>query len=152
MKGIPGLDNSPASLRAILTQWHVLALSVITTKDFDESWSDFQTAWLAAKIPFRATTVQAAFQIAGREPPRAIDGNAGLGVLAAMCKCLGEASGDGSFFLAVNTVVTLFSISKTTAWRWLKSLRFHRVIQLVSNGNLKDRQASTWLYIGEARS
>jgi hypothetical protein len=147
LRSIAGLDDSPSSLRFIFETWHRLALPVIRTKEFDESWGDFQIAWRRLKVPARATTVQLAYQ-AALSRPLAIDGSADLGALAAMCKTLSSGSNDGRFFLAVGTVATLFGISKTTAWRRLQSLEFLQVIQLISKGKLQDRRASTWLYIG----
>jgi hypothetical protein len=92
LKGMVGLDTSPAMLKAIVAEWHRRALPVITTKDFAETWSDFQIAWLAVKAPHGAT-VHAAYDAARRAPQAYIDGNAELGVLAAFCRNLSEASG-----------------------------------------------------------
>ena len=33
-------------------QWHRLALSKISTKDFPATWADFQFAWEEAKYPW----------------------------------------------------------------------------------------------------
>jgi hypothetical protein len=148
LKSIEDLDTSPPSLRSVFENWHQKALSVIRTKDFEESWSDFQIAWRRLRVPLKVTTVRMAFQAALAGPATFVDGSADLGALAALCKFLSTASQDGRFFLAVGTVATLFCISKTTAWRRLQSLEFDQIIQLVSKGSLKDRQASTWLYIG----
>jgi hypothetical protein len=147
LKSINGLDTSPSSLLANFASWHEQALPFIRTKEFDESWLDFQIAWRRLKAPLRATTVQAAYE-AALAAPMELHGNVALGTLAGLCRQLGLGSQDGRFFLAVGTVATLFGVSRTTAWRWLQSLQFSQIIQLVSKGKLEDRRASTWLYIG----
>jgi hypothetical protein len=143
LRGIAGLNTSPALLRAIVTEWYRLALPFIRTKDFAETWSDFQTAWLAVKTPY-GTTVQAAYEAARRAPQGCIDDNADLGVLAAMCRNLSAAAGGRSFYLACRTVEKLFGVSRMTAWRWLNTLQFYGVIEPVKKGTLKDPQATEW--------
>src|SRR5262249_6565198 len=51
LKAMAGLDTSPAMLRGIVKEWHRRALPVIRTKDFVETWTDFQTAWLNVRTP-----------------------------------------------------------------------------------------------------
>lgn len=146
LKGIANLDTSPAALKAIVAEWHRLALPVINTKPFGETRSDFQVAWQRVKRP-HGTTVRAAFDAARRKPLAPIDDSDGLGVLAALCRNLGATC--GAFYLSCRTVEELFGVPRMTAWRWLQAIQFHGVIEPVSTGTLKDRQASTWAYTGE---
>jgi hypothetical protein len=145
LKGILGLDTSPAMLKAIVTEWHRQALPVITTKDFAETWSDFQVAWLRVKVPHGAA-VTAAYKAASRAPQPPIDDNPDLGILDGLCSNLG--AGGRPFFLAARAVETLFGVPRMTAWRWLQTLAFYGAIELVETGTLKDRQAKTWRYVG----
>ena len=145
LKGIAGLDTSPAMLKAIITEWHRRALPVITTKDFAETWSDFQTAWLAVKTP-HGTTVQAAYQ-AARRAPLQLDDNEDLGILAALCRNLSAAVGGKPFYLSCRMVEKLFGVSRMTAWRSLKALQFYGKIECVKKGTLKNHQATTWRFI-----
>jgi primase-polymerase (primpol)-like protein len=47
-----GLIGSPMkNLKPLVRQWHTLALPVIGTKPFDDSWADFLRAWQKANIP-----------------------------------------------------------------------------------------------------
>ena len=117
LKGIAGLHTSPMSLEAIVVEWHRRALSVIRTKDFAETWSDFQIAWQRVRRP-NGTSVSAAYKAARRSIMRSIDGSEDLGVLAAMCQLLGEAAGGGRFYLSCRTVSELFGVGRMTAWRW----------------------------------
>jgi hypothetical protein len=128
-------------LKAVVTLWHARALPVIRTKEFEETWHDFETAWLAAKRP-HGIAVHVAFQAAQRAPLGPIDDNADLGVLASLCRYL--AGADGRFYLACRTVEALFGVSRMTAWRWLKALQFCGVIELLTKGTLKAHRASEW--------
>jgi hypothetical protein len=144
LKGIPGL--SPAALKAVVSEWHRQALSAIRTKPFAETWQDFQIAWLAVKVPHGAA-VMAAYEDARRSPLPPIDDCAELGILAALCRYL---AGEGKeFFLSCRTIEDLFSIGRMTAWRWLQTLRFYRVIEPAKIGTLKDRHATEYRYVAE---
>ncbi len=145
LKAIPGLDASPASLKRIVTDWHRQALPFVATKDFGETWTDFQSIWLRVKVPY-GVAVTAAYQSARRSSPPPIDDCADLGVLAAMCSKLGTHG--QPFYLACRTLEKLFGVSAMTACRWFKSLEFYGVIERVRTGTLTDRQATTWRYIG----
>jgi hypothetical protein len=143
LKGITGME--PQSLKPIVVEWHRRALPAITTKDFGETWSDFQVAWQRVKNP-HGTRVDAAYAFARQAPRTFIDGNNDLGALAAMCKFLSEAANEGTFFLACRTVERLFRVPRMTAWRWLQSLQFYGIIEAQETGRLKNRQATTWRY------
>jgi hypothetical protein len=144
LKGIPGLDTSPAMLRAIVTEWHRRALPVITTKEFGETWSDFQIAWLTVKN-LHGTSLRAAFEAARRAPSQPIDDNPDLGILAAMCRNL-SAGGSQRFYLSCRTVEELFKVGRMTAWRWLQSFQFYGILEPVEKGSKEGRQATVWLY------
>jgi hypothetical protein len=146
LKGLPDLDTSPAALKVIVSAWFRRALPAIRTKDFAETWSDFQTAWLRVKVP-HGTAVLSAYEAARRTPGPPIDGNPDLGVLAALCRNLGLA-GRGTFYLSCRTVEELFGVARMTAWRWLQSLHFYGIIEPVKTGTLKGHRATTWRYTG----
>jgi hypothetical protein len=145
LKGIAGLDTSPVMLKAIVIEWHRRALPVIRTKEFAETWTDFQIAWLRVRKP-HGTTIHAAYEAACRAPERDIDDNPNVGVLAAMCRILGKATSDRRFYLSCRTIEELFGVGRMTAWRLLQALQFYGVIELIENGTLKERQATTWRY------
>jgi hypothetical protein len=145
LKSISDLDTSPEALKAVVFEWHRRALPFIRTKAFAETWSDFQTAWLAVKAPHR-TALHFAYAAARRLPHTPIDDCAELGVLAALCWHL-SASGARPFFLACSSVKELLGVSRMTAWRWLRSLQFYGLIEPIETGTLKGRQATTWRYI-----
>jgi Bifunctional DNA primase/polymerase, N-terminal len=144
LKSIPGLDTSPAMLRAVVVMWFERALPVIRTKELQESWADFQLAWVRARPHGAALT--AAYDAARRRPLPPVDGDGEVGVLAALCRNLGGAS--RQFFLSCRAVEALFGVGRMTAWRWLVALQFHGVIEEVEKGKNKNRQATVWRYKG----
>jgi hypothetical protein len=147
---LKALRLAPAALRDVVAEWHRRALSAIRTKDFAETWADFQRAWLGVKVP-HGTAAHAAYEAALAAPLPPIDGDPALGVLAAVCHNL--AGPGGQFFLGVNTVAELFGVPRTTAWRWLQSLQFFGVLRLATKGSKTGRRASEYQVIapeGEA--
>jgi len=146
LKAIAGLEME--MLGSIVTEWHRQALPVISTKEFAETWSDFQIAWRRVRKP-HGTTVHAAFAAAGNAPRKCIDGDTNLGTLAVMCQILSNTSGGGQFFLSCRTVEVLFGVSRMAAWRWLEALQFHGIIESITKGTLKNRQATTWRFTGK---
>jgi hypothetical protein len=149
LKAIPDLDSSPAMLKVIVSLWHQRALPVIRTKDFGETWSDFQIAWMNVKVPY-GTALKTAFEAARRAPLAALDDNANLGVLAALCQRLSLAVQGKSFFLSCRTVAKLFNVYPMMALRWFKALQFHGLIAEVEKGCLKGHQATTWVWKGDS--
>jgi Bifunctional DNA primase/polymerase, N-terminal len=145
---LKGIGLEVTTLKPLVIEWHRRALPVITTKDFGETWSDFQIAWQRVRKPF-GTTVDAAFAGARQAPRTLIDENTELGVLATMCRILSEAARGESFFLSARTVKRLFGISRMSAWRWLESLQFYGFIVAVKKGTLRGRQATVWRYTGK---
>jgi hypothetical protein len=148
LKAIDGLDDLEI-LEAVVRQWHQQALPFIRTRHFSTSWDDFETAWLNVKTPFGVGIAQA-FELARRQPLPPIRGSPYLGILAALCRNLG---GDGrTFFLSQYTVAALFKVAPMTGWRWLKTLRFYKVIERVKRGSLTAEPgglASEYRFIGQ---
>jgi len=150
LKALPNLDTSPAALKAIVTEWHRQALPLIRTKDFGETWSDFQIAWIRVKMPW-STSVTQAFTAASSRPLAPIDGNEQLGLLAALCRELQRLAGDQPFFLSCRKIASQFGINHVTAWRWLGALEFHGVIKAGKKGIMRGRLATEWRYTNKER-
>jgi hypothetical protein len=148
LKAIPGLDDSLEFLKMVVRKWHSQSPPAIHTQPFQDSWLDFQTAWVRVVRPY-GSVLQSAFQAACRDPLLPIDGTSELGKLAALCRNLSVATGGGSFFLSCRSVEQLFGVSRMTAWRWLGQLVFVGVIKAVQKGSKRSRRATTWIFIGE---
>ncbi len=153
LKAIPALaDAEPKNLKQYVCQWHRLALSVIGTKPFEETWIDFLRAWPRVKFPKGSKPIGLALHKAKEsEPPScALEyEQPKLRILVALCRELQRGVGDGVFFLSCHTAARLFDLNPTTAWRWLFLLRSDGVLQLVKRGTQKGRRASRYRYLRE---
>jgi hypothetical protein len=69
-------DATPEELRPVVLEWHRLALPVIRTKGFGESWADFVTAWNRIRRP-AGQSFAAAIASAETAAPPAIVGQHG---------------------------------------------------------------------------
>jgi len=156
LKSAPQYSQAdPILLRPVVQEWHRRALPYIKTKDFEETWIDFLQAW--PKIKFKkgegpmAQIFSRAFQV---EPPKvALDKyptNPQLQLLAALCRELQTAAGDGPFFLGTRTAGRLLGVDHWKAWRWLFLLQTEGVIREVTKGGTAEnpRKASRYRYIG----
>lgn len=152
---------TPAQLRPLMLEWHRQALPIIRTKDFQESWQDFQVAWMKVKKPYVAAVLSAAFASAAALPEPPIDGRLELGLLAAACREL-HCNGGTPFYLSARAaakhlgMVMGESVSAMTAWRWLEALQFFGVIASDEIGSLSrisekagsPMTATTWHFLG----
>jgi hypothetical protein len=143
-------NAEPARLRAIVRQWHGLALPFIRTKGFSESWTDFIGAWECVKRSAGQSFKSAADAAnAGGVPALCddlgYDGN--LRRLAALCWQLQLQWGDRPFPLGCRTAGDFLGISKTEAHRMLRALDFDGVLQRVKKGTKASGKASEWRFL-----
>jgi hypothetical protein len=148
LKALPHLaDASPAALRGVVRQWHELALPVIRTKPFEESWIDFMDGWERVKYPAGAGPLDVLWSKALAEPlPTEALGYEQEPVrqLVALCHQLQRHAGQGTFFLACRTAGELLHVHYKTAWRWLQLLEIDRVLHRISTGTLASHRANEW--------
>jgi hypothetical protein len=144
-------ESKPAELKLFVQEWHRRALPVIATKAFDVTWDDFKTAWVNVQYT-HPSVIAAAFAAAYSTPEPPIDGRTELGVLVAVCRELQRLASDKPFFLSCRSIAEFMGIGRMTASRWLKDLQFFRVLHPCDKGRLRDRQASTWRYIGKGHA
>jgi hypothetical protein len=147
LKGIPDLDDSPAALKEIVAEWFRRAQPEVGM-NFHDLWERFQGAWVRVRVPY-VDVVGNAFDVACCAPHRSIDGKTELGILAALCWNLSQATGGKPFFLSCRKVGELFDVSRMTASRWFEQLQFHKVIALVRKGSKRGHQATTWRYVAD---
>src|SRR5262249_35906314 len=140
-------DAKSVELRLIVQKWHSLALSVIRTKDFSTTWTDFVTAWQNIKRPagmaFQAALV-AAEHIELTGVAASYDGD--LRRLAQVCVAL-QAQTSGTFFLGCRQAKAI-GIERMAACRLFRVLRFDGVLELVRKGSKASGRASEWLFVG----
>lgn len=149
-------------LKPILKEWHRLALPVITTKPFEETWLDFVTAWNNVQYPRgQEPIMQLLEQVEVIDMPEAAqDYEQGeIFGLIAICRELQRLAGDGPFFLGCRTAGRLLGVGHDTAARWLKLLVLDEILKEDEKGGLKEVEkggkprweykASRYRYIAE---
>jgi hypothetical protein len=151
LKAIPALaDTDVESLRQYVEWWHELALPVIATKEWEETWYDFRNAWESVQYPAGEGPIAIIYERAmSRKPPKcaAMYQQAPLKGLVALCRELQRTAGDEPFFLAGRVAAEQIGVDHKTAARWLKMLGMDRVLELAKRGTR--HQASEYRYRGD---
>jgi hypothetical protein len=125
-------------LRAIVAQWHELALPVIGTKDFSVTLTDFFNGWDKVRQPHGATMQSILEKIDLRTTLPA--GIAGLGYgtggnhLVRVCAALQAHHGDEPFFISARQAGEVLGIHYTDASKMLVALVRDGVLKLISKG------------------
>lgn len=152
LRGIPGLASAdPNDLKPIVRRWHSLALPIITTKPFEETWIDFLKAWPRVHTPLRFNLMEdvmtAAKACCADNVPYETPG---LRLLVRFCQELQRQVGDQPFFLACRTAGRLLEIDPTTASRWLFLLEHDGWIRMVQKGGtvVAPRRATRYRFVG----
>jgi hypothetical protein len=153
LKALPHLaDADLTDLKPIVRRWHQLALPVIRTKPFEETWLDFADGWQRVKYPAGAGPLEMLWRqaLAEAPPSAALDyEQAGVRNLVAFCRQLQRQAGQGAFFLACRTAGTLLGVHYRTAWSWLQLLEIDGVLHRVTTGSKVTKRANEYRYILE---
>jgi hypothetical protein len=157
LKAVPSLEEASAGqLRPIVERWHQLALPVIGTKPFLDTWTDFVPAWTRVKVPAGKGALDIAFQRAQtRLPsPKAIElyREGPIVLLASICRELQHIAGDGDFFLDCRNAGRLIGVNHTTAWRYLSVLCADGILEARQRGSQATGQASRFRFINTGES
>jgi hypothetical protein len=148
LKALLRLKDAPAAdLKPIVQRWHQLALPVIRTKPFEETWLDFVEGWQRVKFPAGTGPLEALWSKALAEalPPAAmVYEQEGVRRLVALCNQLQRAAGQATFFLACRTAGALLGVDHTTAWRWLRLLEVDGVLRRISTGSTRTHRANEY--------
>ncbi len=151
LKALPHLaDVDTLALRSVVQQWHRLAVPVIRTQAFEESWIDFLQAWERVRFPAGTSPLDLALQQARQTSPpvKALRfEHAGIRLLVALCWQLHLAAAGGTWFLGCRTVGKLLGVDHSTAWRWLYLLEAEGVLARVSTGSKAAKKASEFRYV-----
>jgi hypothetical protein len=144
---VPGKD-----LRPYVQFWHKLALPVIGTKPFEETWIDFLKGWPRVKFPKgRHPIAEALANAIAAELPEAaiVYEQEPLRLLVSLCRELQRAAGDSFFFLSCRTAARFLGVHFKTTNRWLFLLVEEEVLALVSRGTASTMRASRYRYIAD---
>ena len=125
-------------LRAIVASWHAQSLSVIGTKDFAVTWTDFLNGWEKVRQPHGAIMQSVLQTIDPRAPLPA--GIVGLGYgtscnqLVRVCAALQAHQGDEPFFISARKAGEVLGIHFADASKMLAALVHDGVLKLVTKG------------------
>jgi hypothetical protein len=138
LKAIPSLANAEAAtLRPIVRQWFEAALPNIGTKEFDETWADFCTAWENVKFPAGQEPIHQIYKQAIAKPlPQAAElyETASLRNLVGLCNELQQVAGPEPFYLGCRTAGEVLGINHVLANKWLRQLERDNVLEVTKRG------------------
>lgn len=143
--------NAPTSaqLKPMVREWHRLALPVIGTKAFDETWADFLHAYDRARHPLAGDAIGLALEKAkSGNLPREADrfDSADTRLLVGLCWHLSRDSA-GRFFLSSHTAAKAIGIPQAQVFRRLRMLCVEGIIGVVEIGN--EHKATRYVWAGE---
>lgn len=142
-----GLAEHPLrDLRPLVKQWHGLAIKVIRTKAFDETWEDFVHAWRRARLPL-GDVIHLAWQKATSRPlpEEALEYETDMvRHLVALCKVMGALSGSGDFFLSSHYAGRLLNVSHRKVLRKLQMIEADELIETRKKGNAHRATRYRW--------
>jgi hypothetical protein len=125
-------------LRAIVTNWHAQCLSVIGTKDFAVTWTDFLNGWEKVRQPHGAIMQSVLETIDARAHLPAGIMALGYGTagnqLVRVCAALQSHQGDEPFFISARQAGEVLGIHFTDASKIMAALVRDGVLKLVSKG------------------
>jgi hypothetical protein len=151
-------NAAPDELRRIVSRWHRLALSKITTKSFPITWGEFLTAWKNVRIPHGSHFDQIVKKSISSPPPVEAanygeDPNMtnNMTKLLSLCYQLHKHHNGGSWPLACRIIELNLSIKRTEANTLLGALMFDGIIERVKSGSYRDRQAAEYRWLGREK-
>lgn len=125
VKGIAP-ELSKVDRRDCVDQWHRQFLDVIATKEFAESFSDFETAWRKVKHPYGETLARAIHKMHEFEPPDVItEMGKNASKLFRLCMSLSAVHAPEPFFVSCRVAAGITSCNEATVSR-----RFDDFIEL----------------------
>lgn len=142
-------DASREELRAIVAEWHRLALPFIGTKDFATTWTDFTRGLEKVRQP-HGETMQAILETVDHSMPMP-DRITALGYgdathrLIRICEALQKHAGENPFFLSARQAGELIGMHFTDASKVLYALVADGVLILIKRG--AGKQASRYRYV-----
>ncbi len=155
LKAVASFSDADAKdLKPHVKQWHQLALPVIGTRPFEETWIDFLRAWPRVKFPKGSEPIARILERALSEAiPREAAGyeQTDLKLLVSLCRELQRTAGSGPFYLSCRTAGRLLEKQHTTIWRWLFLLENDGLLEVVHRGSQRTRKATRYRYLGNLK-
>jgi hypothetical protein len=132
-------DTPPAEWVSVVLCWWWLAMPVIGTKTWDETWRDFRRAWNSGRLPISESRP---FQLMAAAAAQSMDPR--LKIVNAV-EALSESLG-GTCHLSVRTAANVAGVSKSHAARLLTDLVHDEVLELVKPGTQSSRKRQAAVY------
>jgi len=133
--------------KPFVLQWHTLALDVIETKPFTQSWSEFVDLWgrVTTSLSGGSVELAAARARAGELPDvaSAYD-DAGVRLLVGVCWHLARAGIEGRFYVSSHQAAQLVDVAQPTAFRHLKMLVADGLLVTTEQGNRHRANRYRW--------
>ncbi len=152
LKAFPELaDAQPADLRDYVKQWHALALPVIGTKPFEDTWIEFIRGWKRVKFPKgQEPMMQIVCRASANPPPPESDmyDAPSTRKLLAICRELARSSSTGIFYLSVRTAGRLIDVSHMQASRLFEMMQVDGLLAVIELGSNKTQKATRFRYLG----
>lgn len=127
--------------KAVVLTWKQMFNDQMATKDFGESWLDFEHAWSRVKYPLGESLSGAIEKMSEFEVPDSVaEYGTGLGRLYQLSRALAALSKDGVFFVALRPVGAALGVDHSTLSRQLNRLIEDGVLTVVS-GSVVNRAA-----------
>jgi hypothetical protein len=135
-------------LKAIVRQWFDLALPVIGSKEWAESWEDFVGAWGSVRHPMGSKWAEVV-QAAEMNDVDTYDHDGAAARIMRLCATLQMLHGPGkSWPLSCRLAGEFAKVTRERAARILKMLAFEGVIELVTPGGTKgSKRAAEYRYL-----
>jgi hypothetical protein len=140
-------STNAETLRSLVTRWYQAALPNIRTKDFDETWRDFEIAWSRVVWPAGAnlTTVMA---VAENDNFTLGTGNLNHEKVARLLRSAALGRG-GDFFMDYRTMGNQVGLSAVAARKIAHILIELGLLMIVRNGTVGTRgRATEWRWLG----
>ncbi len=138
-------------LRSVVSNWHTQYLSVIGTKDFAVTWTDFLNGWSKVRQPYGATMQTILTEIDVDRPlPTgilALEYGGSGNHLVRVCEALQAHHGAEPFFISARQAGDVLGIHFTDASKMLAALVADGVLTLVTRGvgKVASRYRFGWL-------
>ena len=124
-------DLSRAERRGCVAAWHELFLAVIGTKDFGDSWLEFENGWQSVRKPYGEDLRNAVEKMMSYDPPDTVkEFGAGICSLFQLCRALAAQADDGVFFVSLGVAADVLHCDEATASRYFKRLIGDEVLRV----------------------
>jgi hypothetical protein len=155
LKSYPQYAGAKAvDLLPIVKEWlnEGVKRGVIATVPFDETASDFITAWPTVKFPKGEGVLNEIIKRAKANPLPEVTkdfDSESLRFLVAVCRELQREAGDGVFFLSCRIGAKIVNKSHMTVSSFFKYLEVLKVIEYVGKAKQGGKRAQRFRYLGD---